>query len=137
MCVGEQIQNREFSECNHLSILGTGDVSVRACIADWVDGKNTFKAGEGASLLVDLKDTFNNTFSLENGRSEFFEFSISVSNTQIFNVSVSSQGGTGYENVQFVPSVTGKFSLQVGDEKGTQVQGSPLTFYVEPGWRLQ
>lgn len=116
--------------------MATGDVSVQACIADWIDAKDTFKAGEGASLLVFLKDTFNNTFSLENGRSDFFEFSISASNAEIVNVSVSSVGGTGYEKIQFIPTVAGHFSLQVGDESNTEVRGSPLRFYVEPGLHL-
>ncbi|KAI5070146.1 hypothetical protein GOP47_0014489 [Adiantum capillus-veneris] len=110
-----------------------GDISVHTCIADWIDGKDTFRAGEEASLLISLKDSYNNSFNAENGRLDFFEFSLNISGAAIYNVSVSSQGGTGYETVKFIPSFSGKFLVQVGDNNGTQVLGSPLTLYVEPG----
>ncbi|MCO5604078.1 hypothetical protein L7F22_058235 [Adiantum nelumboides] len=110
-----------------------GDLSVRACSADWVDGKDTFRAGEEASFLISLKDSYNNSFNAENGRLDFFAFLLNVSGAGIYNVSISSQGGSGYEKIQFVTSISGKFFVQVSDNNGTQVLGSPLILYVEPG----
>lgn len=52
-------------------VLLPGDLSVPSCTASWVDGNNSFQAGGEASLLVWMKDAYNNTLSLENGREDF------------------------------------------------------------------
>jgi hypothetical protein len=93
----------------------------------------TFKAGEVASLVILMKDIYNNTFSEENGRSDFFQFSVVSNSSELGNLSVSSESGSGHEIIQFVPFTAGRLFLEVGDVDDTQILGSPFMFYVAPG----
>ena len=111
----------------------TGDIYVPNCLLDWDEGNTTFKAGQVASLFILIKDVYNNTFSTENGRSDFFQFSVISNSSEFANLSVSSESDSGHEIIQFVPFTAGRLFLQVGNVDDTQITGSPFALYVVPG----
>ncbi|KAJ7541186.1 hypothetical protein O6H91_10G049500 [Diphasiastrum complanatum] len=115
-----------------------GDIYVPACTATWLSRPNILFAGDQATIRIQLIDAYQNSVSLQNGRSDFFNFTVSVegkvgNSKYIADISmVSEYGLTGYQQITFYPLKSGSFWLQIGDG-ADWLSNSPLSYTVFPG----
>ncbi|KAH7281701.1 hypothetical protein KP509_36G059100 [Ceratopteris richardii] len=109
-----------------------GVISSRNCRGYWLDGRNTFKAGDVASLVVKFEDAFNNKVTSESKPLVILLTSEGLSNNKSYNVK-DIEVMPGYQIVTFIVIASGNASLHVTDGNEISISGSPFSLIVNPG----